>query len=278
MGAKPTVVQLILNATTAGKAMLTAANAAAQRTLLGVADLTGASATVAGAEGRVVQPIAGDNLSALAGDATWRSMRPRLGVGGTGTYYEANGNDISINAGLLPPWALFGTGNGQNFAARSHFVPYHTERPFSLTKVRYYVNANNNANPAKLAVYTASRTTGFPETRIGTVETLAVDTIAFYEVTLSAAKSIPAGWFWVGFVTTSSTNLMCVDCRIATNYLLGLVNTGASASAGGGSGVVGVDASYAAALPATVVPSSTFRINPATGSYYAGFAPWIVLK
>jgi hypothetical protein len=34
VGAKPTVVQLILNATTAGKAMLTAANAAAQKTLL----------------------------------------------------------------------------------------------------------------------------------------------------------------------------------------------------------------------------------------------------
>ena len=34
MGAKPTVAQLILNATTAGKAMLTAANAAAQKTLL----------------------------------------------------------------------------------------------------------------------------------------------------------------------------------------------------------------------------------------------------
>lgn len=34
MGAKPTVVQLILNATVAGKAMLTAANAAAQKTLL----------------------------------------------------------------------------------------------------------------------------------------------------------------------------------------------------------------------------------------------------
>jgi len=244
----------------------------------GATDITGASATVDGVHGLVIKPVAGDNLSHLSGDGTWRSKRPKLGYGTSGTYFNNGGGDVSINAGLVPPWSQFSSSNVQNFAARAHFIPYHTECPFSLTKVRYYVSANANANPAKIAAYTASRSTGLPETRIGTAETVAVDSAAMFEVTLGAAKSIPAGWFWIGFVATSTTNMMCIDCKLATSHVLSLITGGLGDDGGVGSGVISIDASYAEALPSSITPSSSLRLNSTSGSYFGGSAPWIVLK
>lgn len=84
----------ISDSTSAGRALLTAANAAAQAALL--PGMVGASSGVAGTKGLVPAPAAGDQAKFLRGDGTWAT--PAGGGGGSGTV---------TSVGLSAPATLF---------------------------------------------------------------------------------------------------------------------------------------------------------------------------
>lgn len=128
MSAKQTLVQLILNATTAGKAMLTAANAAAQKTLLSLQNVDNTADTAkpvstaqATANGlRVLK--AGDTMTGqLINSTNGAASTPPVLV--SGTWFTGGTATTTKPQSLVEPsgttstgWSTSGTGVGVNAA------------------------------------------------------------------------------------------------------------------------------------------------------------------
>lgn len=255
-------------------------------------DITGTLAVANGGTGTSSPGIvAGTNITV---SGTWPNQTvnasgggavttyPTLPKGTSATYYDENGNDITGNVGIVPAFCRYQAANASNFAGRAHHVPFFASAALAITKVKYYVSANNNANGGKIAFYTANATTGLPQTRVGQVETISVASTGWTTATLAVTHNISAGtWFWVAIATSSTTNFTTVDCEVATNILTGIDPvTSGTGSAHGGNGLVDLTNSYASAFPSTQIVSSDLRIsgNDSTGQYYGNYAPLLVLQ
>jgi len=235
-------------------------------------NMTGATASTAGTAGLVPQPAAGENLSFLAGNATYRSKYPSLGVGGAGVYYDGGGTDTETYAGTVPFFASAASNNRGATAARISWIPFHIDTAKTFTACLYRVSANENANGAKIAFYSADPATGMPKDRIGAVETASVATAAAITTTFSAAKTIPAGWFWVGVVASSITNFFTVN--VATRLLVPLVwGDGVAVN----SGLFDLQNTYANAFPSSITINSDIRLNTGT-SLLSGECIFVVLR
>jgi len=117
VSAKPTLVQLILNATTAGKAMLTAANEAAQKTLLSLQNVDNTSDSL--------KPVSTAQLTAIRSAwigaqrysrrlSIYDSPLMQTAVTGAGVAGFAGNNGRTLTTGATAGAARFAHNNGSN--------------------------------------------------------------------------------------------------------------------------------------------------------------------
>jgi hypothetical protein len=145
MSAKPTLVQLILNATTAGKAMLTAANAAAQKTLLSLVKGDVGLGNVDNTSD-VNKPISSAQQTAL--DAKQATLV-------SGTNIKTVNSSSLLGSGDLAISGLSGTGSVDNAALRADGTGGAT-----LQSSSWILNDNLTASPNNTVNHACIEATG----------------------------------------------------------------------------------------------------------------------
>jgi hypothetical protein len=145
MAAKPTLVQLILNATAAGKSMLTAANAAAQKTLLSLVKGDVGLGNVDNTSD-VNKPVSSAQQTAL--DAKQATLV-------SGTNIKTVNSSSLLGSGDLAISGLSGTGSVDNAALRSDGTGGAT-----LQNSAWIINDNLTASPNNTVNHACLEATG----------------------------------------------------------------------------------------------------------------------
>ena len=215
-----------------------------------VANMVGATSSVAGTAGLVPAPAAGDNEATLIGDATFaknlfqRNLKP---VTKTSRYY--------FNAGLLgrPEDA-----NTANYSSTGHavLVPFFvagTETVASITFMNHSVNASTVT--FKLAVYQSDFLTGAPTTLVQQVQTANIgnNMAAGTLVTTNFSASV-RGLYWVAvFNETSVAHAIKSQTTPALNPVLMQIAGSEAFSNGSQRRAFGIKS---ASIPSNVYPST----------------------
>jgi len=169
-----------------------------------VANMVGATSSVAGTAGLVPAPAAGDNEGFLCGDGSFKRdfqfPAPKAFTLGTGRYY-------------LPPF-LVGRPEGANTSnisktAGALLVPFFIRGSATISSISFITNTANWNTDLVVGVYSADFSTGHPLTKIAQADTINLaSTASGVAVTTNITASVRGmHWCFLYCKTTTAGNV-----------------------------------------------------------------------
>lgn len=199
--------------TAAGRALVDDADAAAQRTTLGL----GSAATSATTDfvASTLVDAKGDLLTATADNTP-----ARLAVGTNGYVLTADSAQstgikwaaasgggpatiITPSSSWIAP-ARTSTPSVSHGTTQMHLVPYFFDRAVTISKMSIQVDTGAGSATCSLGLYNHDTTTGLPSTLIYDAGSVACTSSGFKTITLSAAQAVGPGVVWAACLTLTA--------------------------------------------------------------------------
>ena len=152
-----------------------------------VANMVGATSSVAGTAGLVPAPAAGDQEKFLRGNATWQSQYPQ---------FSCHPQRFESGDYLFPPALSTQTGNANS----GFLVCYPIFLPtLTIDRIGCEVTAAAGAGSlGRLGIYNSSASTNYPSTLLLDAGTVSVSSTGKREATIN--QSITQGIYWIAYL------------------------------------------------------------------------------
>ena len=164
-----------------------------------VANMVGATSSVAGTAGLVPAPAAGDHKLTLRGDATFYPSNPIM-------YGPQSSYLVSSNATYWTFPFLGGGSTGTMTTLNCFFCPILIPKQDTYTRIGVTANAGAAGSTIGLALYDNDETNNLPKNLLQKSTTgIATDSAATFEQTISQTLSV--GWYHAALIASTSTTL-----------------------------------------------------------------------